>query len=62
MEIHFPAVTTYWIASSGGPAIAGQTEPTQVTTFGAGWEILLQTIDQAEWQAAVALLPTDPVE
>ena len=51
MEIHFPSVTTYWIASSGDLPLAGQTEPTQLTTFGQGWEILLQTTDEAEWLA-----------
>jgi hypothetical protein len=57
MEIRFPPVTTYWIASSGDLPLTGQTEPTQVTTFGAGWELLLQTTDEAEWQAAVDSMP-----
>jgi hypothetical protein len=60
MEIQYPAATTYWIISSGGIAVAGQTEPNQVTTTGDDWEVLLQTTDLAAWQDAVALLPPDP--
>jgi hypothetical protein len=57
MEIQYPAATTYWIISSGGIAVAGQTEPNQVTTTGDDWEVLLQTTDEAEWQAAVDSMP-----
>jgi hypothetical protein len=51
MEITYPAATTYWIISSGDIAAAGQTEPTQMTTVGEGREVLLQTVDEAEWRA-----------
>ena len=62
MEIRFPTATTYWIALSGDSRLAGETRPTQMTTFGQDWEILLQTTDEAEWRAAVALLPPDPLD
>jgi hypothetical protein len=51
MDIEHPTEPTYWIATAGVAPIAGVTEPEQVTTFGPGWTLLLQTTDEAAWQA-----------
>lgn len=51
MDIAHPAERTFWIGNSGASPVAGVTEPTQVTTFGAGWTLLLQTTNKEEWLA-----------
>jgi hypothetical protein len=56
MELTHPAVQTYWIITAGFFPVAGTTAPEQVTTFGPGWSLLLQTADEAEWLAECARL------
>lgn len=51
MHIEHPAERTFWIVTAGESPVAGVTEPEQVTTFGPGWSLLLQTADKEEWLA-----------
>lgn len=49
--IEYPAEPTYWIITAGGPPIAGVTMPDEVTSAGPQWNLVLQTVNKAEWQA-----------
>jgi hypothetical protein len=51
MDIEHPTERTYWIVTAGVAPVAGVTGQEQVTTFGPGWTLLLQTTDENEWQA-----------
>jgi hypothetical protein len=49
--IEYPSQPTYWIVAADGRHLAGVTLPEQVTSAGPQWSLLLQTTDEAEWQA-----------
>lgn len=64
MQIEYPAEPTYWIITAGIAPVAGVTMPDQVTTAGPSWTVLLQTTDEAAWQAECERLGIggEPVE
>jgi hypothetical protein len=61
MTIDHPEQTTYWILACDGQHLSGVTLPTQATAAGPMWDVLLQTTDNAAWEAERLRLGIEPL-